>query len=116
MEFLGHMVGNGKMMLPAHRAEVLGKYNKPTTKKGLRAFLDTISFYRRYMELLASQRAVLTPLTAKQAPSKVVWVSGPLITFVQLYLIHVYCVYLSPKTPSHLLQMPQDWALEVYYR
>ena len=38
MEFLGHLVGEGKMSVPAHRAEALGKYNKPVTKRGLRAF------------------------------------------------------------------------------
>ena len=72
MEFLGHLL-EGKMMLPAHRAEALSKYSKPVTKKGLRAFLGTIGFYRHYVELLASQTAILTPLTAKQALSKVVW-------------------------------------------
>ena len=73
MEILGHLVGEGKMMLPAHRAEALGRYSKPVTKKWLRAFLGATGFYRRYVELLASQTAILTPLMAKQAPSKVVW-------------------------------------------
>ena len=34
MEFLGHQVGDGHMILPANRAEALGNYSKPTTKKG----------------------------------------------------------------------------------
>ena len=49
MEFLGHQVGDGRMMMPAHRAEALGRYSQPTTKKGLHAFLGAIGFYRRYM-------------------------------------------------------------------
>ena len=72
MEFLGRQVGDGRMMLPDHRAEARGNYSQPTTKKGLQAFLGAIDFYRRYVELLASQTAVQT-LRAKQAPSKVVW-------------------------------------------
>ena len=72
MEFLGRQVGDSRMMLPVHRAEALGKYSQPMPKKGLRAFLGAIGFYRCYVELMASQTAVLTPLTTKQAPSKVV--------------------------------------------
>jgi len=73
MEFLGHQVGNGRMSLPSHRAEALSTYTQPTTKRGLRAFLGAIGFYRRYVQRLASQTAILTPLTSKAAPSKVVW-------------------------------------------
>jgi len=73
IEFLGHQVGGGMMALPEHRVEALSNYTKPTTKRGLRAFLGAISFYRRYVKRLASQTAVLTPLTAKAAPSRLVW-------------------------------------------
>ena len=53
MEFLGHLVGGGSMSVPEHRVEALAQYTKPTTKKGLRAFLGAVGFYRRYVELLA---------------------------------------------------------------
>ena len=72
MEFLGHLVGEGTMSVPQHRVEALACYSKPTTKKGLRAFLGTIGFYCRYVKLLAKQTAVLYPFTAKVAPSKIV--------------------------------------------
>ena len=84
MEFLGHQVGDGRMMMPAHRAEALGRYSQPTTKKGLRAFLGAIGFYRRYVELLATQTAILTPLMTKQAPSKVEWTKEGKIAFRQI--------------------------------
>jgi len=73
IEFLGHLVGGGKMALPEHRAEAFKQYEKPKTKKGLRSFLGAVSFYRRYIKMLASQTAKLTPLTSKLAPAKVVW-------------------------------------------
>ena len=81
MEFLGHQVGDGRMMMPAHRADALGKYSQPTTKKGLRAFLGAIGFYKRYVELFATQTAILTPFTTKQAPSKVEWMEEGEIAF-----------------------------------
>ena len=59
--------------MPEHRVEALANYLRPTTKRGLRAFLGSISFYRRYLRRLASQTALLTPLTAKQAPQRVEW-------------------------------------------
>ena len=55
------------------RVEALTNYTRPTTKKGLRSFLGAISFYRRYVEKLASQTTVLSPSTSKLAPSKVLW-------------------------------------------
>ena len=73
MEFLGHTVGNGCMTIPEKRVEALRRYTKPTTKKGLCSFLGAISFYRRYVELLASDTAILSPATSKLASSKVIW-------------------------------------------
>jgi len=73
MEFLGHQVGEGRMSLPSHRAEAFANYTKPSTKKGLRAFLGSIGFYRRYVKQLAQHTVVLTPLKAKQAPSQIAW-------------------------------------------
>ena len=71
--FLGHRIGNGKMAIPSHRAEVIRSYRKPTTKRGLRAFLSVVSFYRRYVQMLAEETAVLSPSTSKAAPNRVVW-------------------------------------------
>ena len=73
IEFLGYQVGGGEMSIPDHCVQALKTYTKPVTKRGLQAFLGSIGFYRRYIAKLASQTAILTPLTAKQAPQRVVW-------------------------------------------
>ena len=73
VEFLGHWVGAGTMSVPMHKTEALAKYVKPQTKRGLRAFIGSISFYRRYIESLASETAILTPMTTKQAPQRIGW-------------------------------------------
>jgi len=67
VEFLGHSVGGGRMALPEHRAEAFKTYSLPSTKKGLRSFIGAVSFYRRYVKHLATETAVLTPLTSKLA-------------------------------------------------
>ena len=43
------------------------------TKRGLRSFLGAVSFYRRYVRLLASDTATLSAATSKAAPMKVAW-------------------------------------------
>ena len=81
VEFLGHRVGAGKMSMPQHRVQALSTYARPTTKKGLRAFLGSIGFYRRYVHKLANQTAILTPLTTKQAPQQVEWTTEGKLAF-----------------------------------
>ena len=61
MEFLGHLVGEGTMAIPQPRVQALASYTRPTIKKGLRSYLGAIGFYRRYMQQLAREIAVLTP-------------------------------------------------------
>ena len=73
MEFLGHRVGNGCMSIPEKRVEALAKYTRLTTKRGLRSFLGAISLYRRYVELLVAETAILSPSTSRLAPSRVRW-------------------------------------------
>ena len=55
VEFLGHWIGGGTMAVPTHRCEAMTKYQRPTTKKGLRAFIGSIGYYRWYIKDLASQ-------------------------------------------------------------
>ena len=73
VEFLGHYVGRGTMTIPEHRTTALRTYTKPRSKKGLRAFLGSVGFYRRYLPKLAHYTAVLTPMTSRMAPQIVEW-------------------------------------------
>ena len=73
IEFLGHWIGAGSMTIPSHKIEALLNYTRPQTKRGLRAFIGSVSFYRRYIHQLAQHTAILTPMTAKQAPHRLDW-------------------------------------------
>jgi len=101
IEFLGHLVGGGKMSLPGHRAEAFKKYTLPTTKRGLRSFLGAVRFYRHYIRQLASETAKLTPLTAKLAPSKVVWSREGELAFKTI--VQMIC-----NTSELCIPMPED--------
>ena len=71
MEFLGHKVGNGQMMIPCTRAKAVLDYMRPSTKRALRSLLGAVSFYRRYLEQLVSHTTTLSPATSNAAPGKV---------------------------------------------
>ena len=73
VEFLGHFIGEGNMTIPEHRTTALANYTRPTTKRGLRAFLGSVGFYRRYLPRLTDWTSLLTPKTSKQAPQIVEW-------------------------------------------
>ena len=108
IEFLGHWIGAGSMTIPSHKVEALGTYSRPQTKRGLRAFIGSVSFYRRYISQLAKHTAILTPMTAKQAPQRLEWTAEGEEAFrciCHFFVISLFCVYPSWKIQSPLLQM-----------
>ena len=84
LEYLGHVIGGGQLAVPAHRAAAMADYTQPTTKKQLRSFLGAAGYYRQFVEGYARMSAVLTPLTAKNAPSVVCWTAGGLEAFTKI--------------------------------
>ena len=84
LEYLGHVIGGGELAVPAHRAAAMANYIKPVTKKGLRSFLGAAGYYRQFVRGYANLSAVLTPLTAKSAPSVVCWTVEGLEAFASL--------------------------------
>ena len=46
LEYLGHRVGNGQVTVPEHRIKAIADYRQPVTKRDMRAFLGTASYYR----------------------------------------------------------------------
>ena len=84
LEYLGHVIGGGELAVPAHRAAAMADYNQPTTKKQLRSFLGAAGYYRQFIEGYARMSAVLTPWTAKDAPSVVCWTAEGLEAFTRI--------------------------------
>ncbi len=72
--YLGrHMIGAGLLAVPEHRVTALANFAKPKTKKQLRSFLGSISYYCRFMPGFADCSSALTPSTSLKAPLQVVW-------------------------------------------
>jgi len=81
VEFLGHTIGGGKTCIPKCRVRALRNYVNPRTKKGLKRFLGIVGLYRRYINMLATHTAILSPATAKSEPSVVAWTKGMVRAF-----------------------------------
>jgi len=67
-----------------------------------------IGFYRRYVRLLASHTAVLTPLTSKLAPSKVVWTREGELAFMTIINIISSACSLCIPLPSDTFSVVTD--------
>ena len=73
VEFLGHKLGDGRVSIPDRRVKATKDNVRPKTKKVLRTFLGVVSFYRRYIDMLAKHTATLSPAMAKSTPNLIVW-------------------------------------------
>ena len=71
--YLGHRIGHGRVAVPEDRATAIAEFVKPTTKKGVRAFLGTSGYYRRFIPDFGKLAKPLTMLTRKAEPDQVHW-------------------------------------------
>ena len=73
MTYLGHLVGCGRLAVPESRVMAMRKYDKPRTKKQLRAFLGSVGYYRQFVKGFASMSSKFTPATSLSAPKTISW-------------------------------------------
>lgn len=69
LEFLGHMVGDGKMTPLERVMDKIRQVEPPTTKKQVKSFLGLVGFYRRFIPHFAEIALPLTDLTKGGAKS-----------------------------------------------
>ena len=73
LQYLGHIVGNGKLAVPENRVTSMANFVKPMTKRGLRRFLGSVGYNRAFVEDFASHSAVRSPSTAWASLDRLVW-------------------------------------------
>ena len=108
VEYLGHTIGGGQLAVPLHRAAAMADYIQPTTKKGLRSFLGAAGYYRQFVKGYANMSAVLTPLTAKSAPSVICWTLEGLEAFTKIKVSLVDVVLLTVPTQQDTFVLHTD--------
>ena len=73
VEFLGHMVSEGKIQPTKEGVEKVMSATRPTTKKEVRAFVGLVAYYRKFIPNMAVIATPLTDLTKNNVPNKVNW-------------------------------------------
>ena len=98
---LGHKLGDGRMSIPERQVKAMKDYVRPKTKKALRTFLGVVSFYRRYIDMLAKYTATLSPATGKSAPNVVDWTED------RSWAFHAICKSVC-NSCALVIPLPQD--------
>ena len=73
LECFAHEVGFNSQRPHESKISAIEEAPAPTTKKGLRAFLGLVGFYRKFVPNFAEIALPLTDLTKKGQPSKLRW-------------------------------------------
>ena len=100
LEYLGFHIGKGVISVPEARVEALENFKLHITKKDVKSFLGSNSYYRRFISNCSTLTNPLHNVTKKTAPDKVVW-SGELLETFRFLRINVYYMYLCNMMCLH---------------
>ena len=73
VEFLGHVISDGKIKPMQTNVEKIVNAPIPKTKKGVRSLLGAIGFLRKFIPDCPGILIPITDLTGKNTSEKVVW-------------------------------------------
>ena len=65
VQYLGYIVGQGKVCPPLSKVEAIAKVPRPENRRGLQRFLGMIGYYRRFVTNFSDVTAPLTELLKK---------------------------------------------------
>ena len=118
LEYLGHLIGSGRLAVPQHRIAALEAYIKPKMAKDMRSFLGTMSYYRKFINGYANYSALLSPPPRRHNGM----CSGhrrwrmPSTSSKVSFLMSLYFVFLCIQIPSYYIRMLPAWELERFYQ
>lgn len=73
VSYLGYVLGGGSIRPQVDKVQAILSCPLPSTKKRVCSFLGMAGWYRRFIPNFSSTATVLTDLTKKNSPQKVVW-------------------------------------------
>ena len=94
--YLGYTIGDGRVAVPKARVKAIREFKRPRTKRGIRAFLGTVGYYRLFIQNYALVARPLTVTTTKKTPEMVEWSEEMLGSFSDL------CCSLSDACMLHV--------------
>ncbi|MGL5293687.1 MAG: hypothetical protein ACRC9V_08000, partial [Aeromonas sp.] len=72
-QYMGFRVGRGLIQPQEKKLEAIKKAPQPRNKTQVRAFFGLVGYYRCFIPNFSSVASLLTDLTKKGQPEKVVW-------------------------------------------
>jgi len=72
-EYLGHVVGGQSIRPHPLKIDAIKNFQRPRTKKQVRAFLGLLGYYRKFIPNFAQLSASLSDLTRKDLPNQIQW-------------------------------------------
>ena len=108
LEYLGHTIGSGTLAVPEQRATALTQFRRPVTKKGLRSFLGSASYYRKFIKNFAEMSSLLTPAITASSPKHVAWTEESIKAFDRLKVSLCAHTTLTIPSPSDSYSLHTD--------
>ncbi len=73
VNYLGHVVGGGKVKPDDTKVQAVREFPRPVTKTQLRSFIGLTGYYRKFIPDYATIATVLTDRTKKSYPNRLEW-------------------------------------------
>ena len=83
LEYLGHVVGEGKMSIPEAKVDMIRNFLQPVTVLQLRSFLGLIGNYRKFIPDFAAIAQPLYKLIHRDTP----WTRVALAAFCKVHSV-----------------------------
>ena len=74
--YLGHEIGEGRLAVPENRVDHVADFIRPTIKKGVRAFLGTCGYYRKFVKDFGKLALPLASMTKKSELSNITLITN----------------------------------------
>ena len=108
VQYLGHIIGDGKVRPDPSKVEAVVNYQRPTTKKDIKSFLGLIGYYRKFLANFSDAAASLVELTKKGRPDKILWTTECEEAFCRLKQLIVHAPVLCVVDPSKAYILQTD--------
>ena len=108
VEFLGHVIGGGKLKTQQAKVAAIATMPTPKTKKELQSFLGSTGYYRKFIPRYSEKTACLSDLTRKTEPDKLAWTL--LLTASRKHCVkHQFSQHQTMESPLFSALMPVVW-------
>ena len=84
VRFVGHVCGSGKIGPDPIKLSTLQDIRAPVTKRDVRRLIGFLSYFRSFIPSFSEKARVITDLTQKKAPNKIIWEHGHQLAFERL--------------------------------